>query len=500
MRKRHQDDIVRIRTSSSSITHTPSSDIHNFPSMAYPSSSSSISSSRTRFTSFTAGAASSSAGNLNRSTSTKQQVRNKLIAFAVITALYTGFLYRSGGAKSFLSEESPAATSGRGSGSERSETMNGLSRMRNNGRTMTVATWNIAAINNNPFEYWLTMADNPDYEALMTSVEKFIESPEDNDIPVHKVFTDAMFDKLQTRMKAVGWSDVDIVRTEYWKKDYRNRKIVSQFLKDSLLGSKRLASMPDRVTNTINVAHSDMPACRPTVINMYEGDLSTIEQWYEVWEEFMFVHPLKILQKPKIKGAEATVESIIPYQMLQPILKAKYPDITEQEESISLPLQTLAISIFDAILVHMMNKVSPSPSVWQNLKKTIVQSLIKNKVKNTLQILEESYSSADIVTLQEVSSSFIYEAASTTSLGKYFYVISPSNMDASRDQNSIIFLNKKTFPEGASSEITSLVESSFDPDVSVPIAKGDLLAVTGNYFVQDVYNFSQNDFLHLSFT
>jgi hypothetical protein len=317
---------------------------------------------------------------------------------------------------------------------------------------------------------------------------------------VYKVFTDAMFDKLQTRMKAVGWSDVDIVRTEYWKKDYRNRKIVSQFLKDSLLGSKRLASMPDRVTNTINVAHSDMPACRPTVINMYEGDLSTIEQWYEVWEEFMFVHPLKILQKPKIKGAEATVESIIPYQMLQPILKAKYPDITEQEESISLPLQTLAISIFDAILVHMMNKVSPSPSVWQNLKKTIVQSLIKNKVKNTLQILEESYSSADIVTLQEVSSSFIYEAASTTSLGKYFYVISPSNMDASRDQNSIIFLNKKTFPEGASSEITSLVESSFDPDVSVPIAKGDLLAVTGNYFVQDVYNFSQNDFLHLSFT
>jgi hypothetical protein len=38
--------------------------------------------------------------------------------------------------------------------------------------------------------------------------------------------------------------------------------------------------------------------------------------------------------------------------MLQPIKKAKYPDITAQEEKDSLPLQTMCGAIFDAILVH----------------------------------------------------------------------------------------------------------------------------------------------------
>jgi len=349
----------------------------------------------------------------------------------------------------------------------------GLARMKSTGRFMTVATWNIAAINNNPFEYWLTMEDKPEYEDLMKNVESFIESPQDNDVPVHTVFTEDMFDKLETRMKSVGWDGMDTVRNEYWEKDYKHRKIISQFLKDPLLGSKRLASMPDRVTNTIHVADSDVPACRPTVINSYDGDLSTLEKWFKAWEQFMFLHPLKQ------KTSQGTDTSLIPYQMLQPIKRAKYPDITEEEEKVSLPLQTVCGAIFDAILVHMMNKVSPTPAVWQNLKKTMVQSLIQNKVKNTLHILEAAYSSSDIISLQEVSSSFIYQAASLQSaISKNFIVVSPKNMDESRDQNSILFLNKMTFPHGASSEITALVESSFEQGINVPVAKGDILAIT----------------------
>ena len=341
--------------------------------------------------------------------------------------------------------------------------------MRAAGRTLSVATWNIAAINNNPFEYWLTIEDKPEYDRLMTDIEQFIESPGEKDVPVHTVFTDDMFGKLESRINSVGW---DSVRT-YWEKEYRDRKIVSQFLKDPLLGSKRLASMPDRITNTINVVGTDVPVCRPTVINMYEGDLSTLDQWFQAWEEFMFVHPLKL---PAEGGGS---ESKIPYQMLQPIKKAKYPDITVEEERVSLPLQTMCGAIFDAILVHMMNTVSPSPAVWQSLKKAMVDSLNKNKVKNTLQILEQVYSSSDIITLQEVSSSFIYQAASTQSiLGQIYHVVAPENIDTARDQNSVIFLNKSVFPHGASSEITSLVESSFEPGVSVPVAQGDILAIT----------------------
>ena len=59
-----------------------------------------------------------------------------------------------------------------------------------------------------------------------------------------------------------------------------------------------------------------------------------------------------------------------------------------------------------------------------------------------------------------------------------FHIIAPENMDAVRDQNSVIFLRKETFPDGASAEITSLVESSFEQGVTVPVAKGDILAIT----------------------
>merc|ERR1712157_43608 len=129
----------------------------------------------------------------------------------------------------------------------------------------------------------------------------------------------AMFEELDTRLTKVGWESV----SKYWKDDFRERLIVSGFMKDPLLGSKRLASMPDRITNTINVEGGEGQVFRPTVINMYEGDLSTLNQWWKAWEKFMFDDKLKI------KGTSG-VESKVPYQMLQTIKKAKYPDITEQ--------------------------------------------------------------------------------------------------------------------------------------------------------------------------
>ena len=41
---------------------------------------------------------------------------------------------------------------------------------------LRVATWNIAAINNNPFEYWITHED-ADYNTLMEGVQSFIDQP-----------------------------------------------------------------------------------------------------------------------------------------------------------------------------------------------------------------------------------------------------------------------------------------------------------------------------------
>lgn len=342
---------------------------------------------------------------------------------------------------------------------------NGLANMAASKRQLQVSTWNIAAINNNPFEYWITYDENPEYEKIMTNIEAFLEKPGSQDVLVSDVFTEEMFGELEKRMDGVGWDNV----RSYWDSDFKKRKIISGFMKDPVLGSKRLASMPDRITNTINVVDSDEPVCRPTVINMYGGDLSNLSLWWKAWEEFMFDTPLTISNK----GDTMTVA---PYKMLQPIKRAKYPDVTEEEEKVSLPLQTMCGAIFDAILVHMMNTVS-DPATWQSLKKTMVENLNKQKVPHTLDILEDVYGNSDIVTLQEVSGALI-DQARKRALGKKFWIVSPSEMDAVRDQNSVIFLLKETFPAGPSAEITALVENSFEEGVDVPIAKGDILAIT----------------------
>jgi hypothetical protein len=97
------------------------------------------------------------------------------------------------------------------------------------GRKLAVTTWNIAAINNNPFEYWITYKANPEYEKLMINIEKFLEDPGEKDVAVKEVFTEDMFTKLDKRLTGVGWTSV----RSYWESDFQNRKIVSGFMKVS---------------------------------------------------------------------------------------------------------------------------------------------------------------------------------------------------------------------------------------------------------------------------
>ena len=70
--------------------------------------------------------------------------------------------------------------------------------------SLSTLSWNLAAVNNNPFEYFLTHPD-PQYAKLMEGVERFIEAPGDKDVPVSAVFTKDMYDDLMARMKKQGW-------------------------------------------------------------------------------------------------------------------------------------------------------------------------------------------------------------------------------------------------------------------------------------------------------
>lgn len=137
----------------------------------------------------------------------------------------------------------------------------------------------------------------------------------------------------------------------------------------------------------------------------------------------------------------------------------------------------MCVAIFDAILVHMMNTVS-SPNIWQPLKRTMINSLIKQKVPNTLTLLENVYSNSDIITLQEVSNALIKQTKAGK-LGDKYWVVSPGDIDyGTRDQISVILLSKDTFPSGPLMDITSKVYASFPEGTDVPIAKGDILAIT----------------------
>jgi hypothetical protein len=330
-------------------------------------------------------------------------------------------------------------------------------------KSIKAITWNIAAINNNPFEYWITNEDKS-YNRIMSSVSAFIDSPGDNDLLVKDIFTDKMFSELEESMLDAGWTGVSETR-KYWESEYKNRKIISQFIKDGLLGKKRLASMPDRVTNSINTANEGV-VMRPSVINCYNGDLGTVDKWWTQWREFMFKKEVTVLKHDKLKVVKIR-------DMITKIKRSKYPAITEEEEKVSIPLQTLCAAVFDAILVHMMNKIDGNS--WQPLRKNICEKLNNRKAERTMDILETSYGNVDIQFLQEVSSSFV-DAAKKRRLAEIFDIRYPAAMDGDRDQNSFILLKKGRYRDV--SEVTDEVLKELDSTKQAPISKGDFLALT----------------------
>eukprot|EP01032_Pedospumella_encystans_P014799 gene14799-16970_t len=341
----------------------------------------------------------------------------------------------------------------------------GLTSARTGAKRINALTWNVAAINNNPFEYWITNED-PKYNALMKNVSAFIENPADQDILVEKIFSDEMFEELAEKMTSVGWTGVDEVR-KYWQTDFKLRKIISGFVKDGMLGKKRLASMPDRVTNTIHTTDGQN-AMRPTVINCFAGEMSTVKIWWSRWLDFYFTQPITVT-----KGGKAVTTKI--FEMISSIKKSKYPDITAEEEAVSEPLQTLALAIFDAILVHMMTVVGSN--TWEPLRADICQKLNTKKNDRTVEILQTTYADMDIQFLQEVAGNFLSFAAKHP-IASLYDIHQSASMDTERDQNSYILLKKGRYKEVT--EMTDKVVSfavERNNGTKLPLVNGDLLVL-----------------------
>eukprot|EP00602_Paraphysomonas_sp_CaronLab_P005140 CAMPEP_0185035902 /NCGR_PEP_ID=MMETSP1103-20130426/28024_1 /TAXON_ID=36769 /ORGANISM="Paraphysomonas bandaiensis, Strain Caron Lab Isolate" /LENGTH=494 /DNA_ID=CAMNT_0027573185 /DNA_START=216 /DNA_END=1700 /DNA_ORIENTATION=- len=318
----------------------------------------------------------------------------------------------------------------------------------------------MAAINNNPFEYWITNED-PKYNTLMQGVSEFIKNPGDKDIPVSQVFTEGMFTELKDLMKAANWNGVEETEAR-WNDEYKNRKVISEFIRDDLIGKKRLTSMPDRITNTISTTKGDV--MRPTVMNCYTESLDSMEKWWDHWKRFMFSQPISL------NSGTTKVQD-----MLQPIKQSKYPAISTEEAKISIPLQTMSLAIFDAILVHMLNSVSPG---WHNIRDEICTKLNRQKNSRSIEILSTTYRDYDIQFLQEVGSSFMDAARKDKSLTTMFDVHIPSALDSKRDQNSIILLAKGKYMEVAdlTREVVDLYNSKHT-DANLPVMDGDLFVM-----------------------
>ena len=158
-------------------------------------------------------------------------------------------------------------------------------------------------------------------------------------------------------------------------------------------------------------------------------------KWFDQWLDFVFSKKIQVNKKGTVKTSSI-------YELFQTIKQSKYPSITTEEEKISIPLQTMALAIFDGILVHMLNELSPAH--WQRIRTDICNNLNKKKTEHSLTILENTYGDYDVAFLQEVTGNFKTLSQNRT-ISEKFDIFSPTNMDTDRDQNSFIMLTKGRF-------------------------------------------------------
>ena len=134
---------------------------------------------------------------------------------------------------------------------------------------------------------------------------------------------------------------------------------------------------------------------RPTVINCYaDGDMGSLDLWFPQWLHFLFDKSVSVK-----KGSSSDSKLVRIRDMLQPIKRSKYPALSQEEERISIPLQVVSCAIFDAILVHAMNKLANN---WQVLRTDMCNKLNHHKLDRTIEILETTYADMDIQFLQVI--------------------------------------------------------------------------------------------------
>jgi hypothetical protein len=294
----------------------------------------------------------------------------------------------------------------------------------------------------------------------MAKVETFVQHPAKADVSVQQIFP--WYNELEQLMLASGAvsrEDASQLRG-IWQSDISRRRIVSEFLKDPVLGKKRLASMPDRMTNTIS-SSSGQTLYRPTAINCYPSRFTSLDDWWAQWKQFMFLQEVR----PGVKVVG----------LLKKIPRAKYPALTAQEEELSVGLQIVYQAVFDGIIMSMLDTVGRDRSgrdVWQDIRRQIARALNQDKTRRVMEILFRTYGEADVMCLQEVAGGFAASLDQEPTVTSLFLAVFPASA-RDRDQNSVVLLRKSVFVEAreVSGQAQALIQGK------APLDDGDLLVV-----------------------
>ena len=105
-------------------------------------------------------------------------------------------------------------------------------------------------------------------------------------------------------------------------------------------------------------------------------------------------------------------------------------DRSQRPRRISVPLQTLCLALFDAVLVHTVNDVAAADNIdWHSLKQSLISALVRGKSSRAVEILSKR--NEDVVFLQEVSMVFPDHATANPELNEQFHVLHPPPGDGS---------------------------------------------------------------------
>ncbi len=304
--------------------------------------------------------------------------------------------------------------------------------------SLNVATWNIAAPNNNPFEFWVSH-QNEEYNELMLAIQKHIDQPKTFESKIGQIFTPCMYAELRNELALQGVSGLEKLDV-VWTRDLMHRMTISEFLKDRSFGEKRLISMPDRITSSITIKNG-LTVFRPSPITGIQNDMDSIKAWWSLWTTYMFK------TAPNIEGKEK--KSVV--SLLDMIARAKYPALSEAEEEISIPLQILCLALFDAVYIHLLATVAPK--TWQPLKRSLHAALFEHKAARCVSILQTQYGDADVIFIQEASEAF----ASRAGVCLDHFVLRPSGVDGRRSQLSLILARKSLFLRHTARDMTEEV-------------------------------------------